>query len=203
MNTKQQRFVDEYLIDHNATQAAIRAGYSKRTAGSIGEENLKKPEIKAAIDAGLEELRQRNAVTVDRVLAEYSKIAFADIKDFLEFKTVKTLLDQDDDGNPIYGYKNVVEVKPSDQVDGSIINEVSISRDGTFRFKLGSKEKALDALAKHLGMFIEKSEIDINGRIIVEFGIPRPSKDELWEDKDKVEVNETTLHETESHEGEK
>lgn len=50
MTPKQERFVEEYLIDLNATQAAIRAGYSARTAYSIGEENLRKPEIAAAID---------------------------------------------------------------------------------------------------------------------------------------------------------
>jgi len=158
LNTKQQRFVEEYLIDHNATQAAIRAGYSKRTAGSIGEENLKKPEIKAAIDAGLEELRKKAAVTVEQIIAEYKRIAFADIKNFLEFKTVKAIVGHDKDGSPIFGYQNIVEVKPSDKVDGRVISEVSISKDGTFKFKLHDKKGALDALGKHLQMFIEKHE---------------------------------------------
>ena len=60
LNKKQQRFVTEYLIDLNSTQAAIRAGYSTKTAYSIGQENLKKPEIKTAIETQLKELRDSN-----------------------------------------------------------------------------------------------------------------------------------------------
>lgn len=55
MTAKQQRFCDEYLIDLNATQAAIRAGYSKKTAKSIGQENMTKPDLKAYIDKRMAE----------------------------------------------------------------------------------------------------------------------------------------------------
>lgn len=68
LRPKQQRFVDEYLIDLNATQAAIRAGYSPKTAGSIGEENLKKPAIATAISAALESRSRRTLVTADDVV---------------------------------------------------------------------------------------------------------------------------------------
>ncbi len=64
MSAKQQRFVEEYLVDHNATQAAIRAGYSPKTAYSIGHENLKKPEIAAAIAAGEARLRRKTEVSI-------------------------------------------------------------------------------------------------------------------------------------------
>lgn len=66
---KQAAFVREYLIDLNATQAAIRAGYSKDTAGAIGHENLKKPEIASAIAAALAERSERTQITQDYVLA--------------------------------------------------------------------------------------------------------------------------------------
>jgi phage terminase small subunit len=56
---KQSSFVREYLVDKNATQAAIRAGYSKKTAGAIGDENLKKPAIRAAVDDGLKALAEK------------------------------------------------------------------------------------------------------------------------------------------------
>lgn len=65
---RQQRFIDEYLIDLNATQAAIRAGYSQRTAYSIGEENLKKPEISKAIQAAQAARSARVQVSQDEVL---------------------------------------------------------------------------------------------------------------------------------------
>lgn len=66
---KQVAFIQEYLIDLNATQAAIRAGYSKDTAGQIGYENLKKPEISQAIAAALAERAERTQITQDYVLA--------------------------------------------------------------------------------------------------------------------------------------
>ena len=68
LTPKQQRFVDEYLIDLNATQAAIRAGYSEKTAYSIGDENLKKPEIKKAVEQAQQERQKRTLVTQDDVI---------------------------------------------------------------------------------------------------------------------------------------
>ena len=68
LTPKQQRFVDEYLIDLNATQAAIRSGYSPKTAYSIGDENLKKPEIKKAIEQAQQERQKRTLVTQDDVI---------------------------------------------------------------------------------------------------------------------------------------
>ena len=68
MTDKQKRFCDEYLIDCNATQAAIRAGYSEKTAYSIGDENLKKPELKNYIDERMAELASEKVATADEVI---------------------------------------------------------------------------------------------------------------------------------------
>ncbi len=68
MTAKQKRFCDEYLIDLNATQAAIRAGYSKKTAYSIGIENLKKPELKKYIDKRMAEKESELIAGQDEVL---------------------------------------------------------------------------------------------------------------------------------------
>lgn len=68
MNAKQKRFCDEYLIDCNATQAAIRAGYSKKTAYSIGVENLKKPELKKYIDEQLERIHNETIADAEEVI---------------------------------------------------------------------------------------------------------------------------------------
>lgn len=76
LTKKQQLFIDEYLIDLNATQAAIRAGYSPESAYSIGEENLKKPEIKSEIDKALAVRSRRTGVNQDRVVQELGGIAF-------------------------------------------------------------------------------------------------------------------------------
>lgn len=74
MTRKQKRFVEEYLIDLNATQAAIRAGYSPNTAGSIGEENLKKPEIKNAITSLLDDMAASNIATVQEIMEHLTAV---------------------------------------------------------------------------------------------------------------------------------
>lgn len=68
LTPKQQRFVEEYLIDLNATQSAIRAGYSEKTAYSVGHENLKKPEIQKAIEEAKKQISKRTELTVDMVV---------------------------------------------------------------------------------------------------------------------------------------
>lgn len=68
MNARQKKFCDEYLIDCNATQAAIRAGYSPKTAKSIGNENLTKPDLKAYIDEQLERIHNEKTADAQEVL---------------------------------------------------------------------------------------------------------------------------------------
>ena len=77
LTAKQQRFVEEYLVDLNATQAAIRAGYSPETARSIGSENLSKPDIADAIAEGRAKLSEKCEVTAERVIRELALIGFA------------------------------------------------------------------------------------------------------------------------------
>lgn len=84
LNAKQQRFVDEFLVDMNATQAAIRAGYSKKTARKIASENLTKPDIQDAITEAMAAQQLRTNVTQDRVVREYAMIAFADLGDYIK-----------------------------------------------------------------------------------------------------------------------
>jgi phage terminase small subunit len=155
LTPKQERFVFEYLIDLNATQAAIRAGYSSDTAGVIGCENLGKPNVQEALRLAKEERAKKLEITPERVLAEFAKIGFADIKDFATFKTAKTVVGRDEKtGEPIIDYAHIVDIKDSDQVDGSVISEIAL-KDGQLKFKLYDKQKALEMVAKHLNMFTE------------------------------------------------
>jgi phage terminase small subunit len=81
LNEKQKRFVKEYLVDLNATQAAIRAGYSKKTAGSQGQRLLKNVEIQTAIQASATRRAQRTEITADRVVEELATVAFSRASD--------------------------------------------------------------------------------------------------------------------------
>lgn len=142
LTAKQQLFCKEYLVDLNATQAAIRAGYSEKTAYSIGEENLKKPDIKSMIQELMAERSKRTQITADNVLTELWGIAQEDIKNFMSFKT-------DRKG------KVQVKIKDSSAVNTKNIAEVSVGKDGQFRFKLYGRDNALIQVGKHLGMFKE------------------------------------------------
>ena len=87
LTPKQVRFVQEYLIDLNATQAAIRAGYSAKTARVIGHENRTKPDIAAAIEKAMAERAERTKLTADWVVDELRKIAGANMADYLKSTT--------------------------------------------------------------------------------------------------------------------
>lgn len=84
LTEKQKRFVEEYLVDLNATQAAIRAGYKPKSAYSIGQENLRKPEIQNALQAAIRQRSRRTEITADMVLSELGKVAFHDAADYTD-----------------------------------------------------------------------------------------------------------------------
>lgn len=146
LTDKQKRFVEEYLIDLNATQAAIRAGYSEKTARQIANENLTKPYIQEEIQKAKAERAERTKISADRVVQELAHIAFDDIKNYLEFYP-----------DPKSRYGVSVDVKDSRTIDTRNVSEVSIGRDG-FKFKLYSKDTALINLGKHLGLFDNKND---------------------------------------------
>jgi phage terminase small subunit len=81
LTRKQQAFVNEYLVDLNATKAAERAGYSAKTAYSIGQENLKKPAIAQAVESAMEERAERTQITQDYVLSGIKAVVEATRKE--------------------------------------------------------------------------------------------------------------------------
>lgn len=156
MTKKQKRFVEEYLIDLNATQAAIRAGYSPETAGSIGAENLKKPEIKSRIDKAMAERSRRTGINQDRVLQELARIGFAKITDVVDPETAEIRTDASDDDLACI---QSIKIKP---------NEFGTERE----VKLYDKKSALVDLGKHLGLFKDKVELtgDMDLNITIDYG---------------------------------
>ena len=151
MNTltkKQKRFVEEYLVDLNATQAAIRAGYSPQTARDIGCENLTKPNIQNAIATAMAERSRRTGINQDRVIQEIAKLAFLNPIDVIDMDeaTIKGEANRDDTAC-IASVK--VKVIPGE--DGNITER---------EIKTYDKLKALELLGKHLGMFSDKLKVE-------------------------------------------
>lgn len=145
MTKKQKLFCEEYLIDLNATQAAIRAGYSPETAYSIGQENLKKPEIRTRIDRAMAERSRRTGVNAERVVLELAKIAFVNAGMVIDATdaTLKTDAAPED-------LAAIQSIKVKDMGDMGIEREI----------RMADKLKALELLGRHLGMFNDKIRLD-------------------------------------------
>nr|DAY39622.1 MAG TPA: Terminase small subunit [Caudoviricetes sp.] len=147
------RFVDEYLVDFNATQAAIRAGYKAKTAHVIGAENLRKPKIAEEIARRQKDLQKRTEVSQERVVKELARIAFANIADYLH---VETQTRTKDDGTEVT-YQTVMfnETQELSADQRAALAVVKQSVNG-FELKLHDKIKALELLGRHIGMFNDK-----------------------------------------------
>lgn len=147
LTAKQRRFVDEYLVDLNATQAAIRAGYSERTAGSVGHDLLKKPEIAAAIQEAMRARGERTEVTADRVLQEAARLALFDPRRLFNADgSPKGILELDDDSAAAIAGLEVLE-----QFEGSGKDRVFVGY--LKKYKLADKNSALEKLFKHHGLY--------------------------------------------------
>lgn len=144
MTKKQKLFVEEYLIDLNATQAAIRAGYSPDTAKAIGCENLTKPDIRAQIDRAMAERSRRTGVNADRVVRELAKIAFVNAADVINAEDA-TLRE---------------DAAPEDTAAIQSVKVKTFGEDGLEReIKMADKIKALELLGKHMGMFTDRLQV--------------------------------------------
>lgn len=146
LTPKQKLFVDEYLIDLNATQAAIRAGYSPNNADKIGSELLGKTRVSDAISKAMAERSRRTGINQDRILMELAKIALvnpANVVDFDEATILDSALPED------LAAVASVKVKRFPTKGGE-----GIERE----IKFYDKTKALDLAGRHLGMFKDKLE---------------------------------------------
>ena len=154
LTDRQQQFVDEYLIDLNATQAAIRAGYSVKTANEQGSQNLAKLSIQQAIAERMAERSRRTGVNQDRVVLELAKIAFVKMTDIVDSEgNIKENAAEDD-----LACIESVKYKHSDTDTG-----YSEERE----VKIASKLKALELLGKHLGMWNDKVDLNVALPIVI------------------------------------
>lgn len=150
LTDKQRRFVDEYLIDLNATQAAIRAGYSAKTADQQGSRMLANVKVKQAVAEKQAQRSKRTGVNQDRVVLELAKIAFVNISDLVDTDTATILpTARKEDLACIESVK--YKQMPTKSGDMGVEREV----------KIASKLKALELLGKHLGMWSDKFNVTV------------------------------------------
>lgn len=170
LTAKQKRFCDEYLIDLNATQAAIRAGYSEKTAYRTGADNLRKPQIEEYIAKRQKELSRSTEITQERVIKELALIAFSNNADYAHVveKKMKAEVDGalvdvlDEDGKPVM-YRTVEPVLTEELTEEQkrALAVIKKGRDG-LEVKSCDKVKTLELLGKHLGIFTDKIEANVN-----------------------------------------
>jgi phage terminase small subunit len=169
LTDKQERFAEEYVVDFNATQAAIRAGYSAKTARQQGQRMLTNVDIAARVEDLKEAIAERTSVTADKVRKELARHAFTNMRDFVEWGP------------------NGVTLKSSEDLsedDAAAVTEVSESfgEDGrTLKFKLGHKDSALKLLAQHIGLIGNDGGVNVNQ---YNFDFSRLSTDKLRDVRD-------------------
>ena len=156
LTPKQMRFVDEWLIDFNGKQAAIRAGYSAKTAEATAARLLRNVKVQAEISRRQKDLQKRTEISQDRVVKELARVAFADATDYAQ---VETRTVEKDDGTEVsyqrVTLKNTAELSTEQR---AAIAGIKQGANG-IEVKLCDKIKALELLGRHIGMFNDKLEV--------------------------------------------
>jgi phage terminase small subunit len=151
LTLKQQRFVAEYLVDLNATQAAIRAGYSAKGADVQGVRLLGIARVQAAVQANTQRRVDKAGLTADRVLEEYRRLAFSDVRQlFTRNGDLIPLHDLSDAAATAIAAYEVV-LKNAEAGDGKI--------DRVLKVRLWDKTKALNDLARHFALLVDRVEV--------------------------------------------
>ncbi len=141
LTPKQERFALEWLIDFNATQAAVRAGYSPRTANEQGARLLAKASVQALVAKQRDKFMRKADVSKERVIEEYRRIAFAEPRAVMTWGPSGVIL------------KESSELTEDEAAAVAEVAEVPTREGVAVRIKMHSKTEALKALAQHLGLF--------------------------------------------------
>jgi phage terminase small subunit len=156
LKDKQRLFCIEYLIDFNQTQAAIRAGYSKRTAYSIGNENLKKPEIQAEISCQVETLLKRAKIPLEKQIFDYwMKRAFYDVTEIIDLNGKVKLTETE------------LREKGLHVCIDSINKKVNAQGTPIITYQFADKDKAVEMLQRYIGMIREEPpEVKVDSQLV-------------------------------------
>ena len=145
LSNKQQEFINQYLIDYNAKQACIRAGYSEKGAQTQGSVLLSNPKVRAAIRLKIKEKEGIFDVKKNDVINELAIIAFADLKDVADWG--KGHFELKDSNDLAHSQSAAIKKVTFKQVDGEKSSSI------TMGVEMHDKLKALELIGKHLGIF--------------------------------------------------
>ena len=162
LNDKQERFCQEYLVDLNGTQAAIRSGYSPETANEQASRLLAHAKVQARVAELQSKLAKKLEVTQERILREYALLGFSSLGDFMRVQP---------DGTAYFDLSGMTKEQAATILEYQVDEYTEGKKGGKgngkgesgrevkrMKIKLHDKKGALDSMAKHLGMFVEKVE---------------------------------------------
>jgi phage terminase small subunit len=166
LTDKQARFVDEYLIDLNATQAAIRAGYDPKWAKTNTTKLLTNTNVQAYLAERQKALSERTEITQDRVLKELAKIGFADIRKAVKWSPT---LGEQVVGDDMVQTNGVMLIDSNllDDDTAAAVSEIAQTAQG-IKIKLHDKRAALVDIGRHLGMFTDKVDLTGNVKLVLD-----------------------------------
>ncbi len=152
LTIKQNRFIEEYLVDLNATQACIRAGYSKNTAAEIGYENLTKPHIQAGLIEAMDKRSKQTGIDAEYVLRRHAEIDQLNVKDiFNDIGSLKPIDQWPDSFTTTINAYDLAELKDADDI-ATVLKKI----------RLPDKQKNLADMGRHVNVqaYREKVEVD-------------------------------------------
>ncbi len=159
---RREMFPKEFLIDLNATKAAVRCGYSKKTAYSQGARLLKNVDIQKAIRAGMEKRQKKLEITADTWLRELWLIGHSDLRDYITIDEGGMIVAKTFEEMPENASRALESIEENRTIKESSDGQESNIINSKIKFKTHSKLGALELIGKHLG-FLKNDKIDIPG----------------------------------------
>ncbi|WP_061317456.1 terminase small subunit [Clostridium botulinum] len=160
LTDKQRLFCVYYPKYFNATKAAIKAGYSRNRASEIGYQLLQKTTVQNEIKKLKANKLNKAMLEPEDIFQKFMDIAFADMNDYITFGRKEIEVAKNEDGEPVMAEVNYVDFKNSNEVDGTILNEVSQSKNG-IKIKLNDQIKALQWLGEHMNLATQEQKLRI------------------------------------------
>lgn len=156
---RKKMFAKEYVVDLDITQAAVRAGYSPKTAAQQGSRLFAREDVQKMIQAEMQRRSERTEITADRVLQEYARLGFFDPRKlFNDDGSPKGIHELDDDTAAVLAGLEVMEVYEGHGENREFVGYLK-------KYKLANKLGALDSIARHLGMFNDKVTVTIDKKL--------------------------------------
>jgi len=173
---RMKKFVDEYLIDFNATAAAIRAGYSESTANEQGSQLLARPDIRELVAEGQKAIAERTQTFQDNAVEELKIVGFSDLADFLTVKA-DGIVEQKPFNELTKAQTKCIKkikqtVRSSHSADGTILHQTAVNE-----IELHDKLRALELLGRHLGMFNDTLRLEGALPLMISFEVAPPVAD--------------------------